>query len=70
MRRTHPYTLQENGKVEIWWQTLERSKTQPLCEPYLSQLINEYNHKWVHKGVVTEIIFHNPFYRSYANQRF
>ena len=38
--------------MEKWWKTLERGKTQPHREPYLSQLINEYNHKWVHKGVV------------------
>ena len=53
MKKTHPYTPEENGKMERWWQTLERSKTQPLREPYLSQLIHEYNHNWVHRGIVS-----------------
>ena len=52
MRSTHPYTPQENGTMERWWQTLERSKTQSLREPYLSQFFNECNYKWVLKGVV------------------
>ena len=52
MKRTHPYTPEENGKIERWWQTLERSKTQPLREPYLTQLIYQYNHVWVHRSIV------------------
>ena len=49
--RTHPYTPQENGKIERWWQTLEKSATQPLAEPYLTWLIGEYNGKWDHIGL-------------------
>lgn len=49
--RTHPYTPQENGKIERWWQTLERSSTQALSEPYLTELIRKYNEEWPHRGL-------------------
>lgn len=51
LHRTHPYTPQENGKIERWWETLEKAKVQPLREPYLSWLVQQYNHVWVHRGV-------------------
>lgn len=43
---THPYTPQENGKIERFWKTIEKAKTQPLKEPYLTWLINQYNTIW------------------------
>ena len=43
LHRTHPYTPQKNGKIERWWETLERSKKLPLREPYLSYLAQQYN---------------------------
>ena len=46
--RIHAYTPQENGKIERWWQTLEKSASQPIAEPYLTWLIGEYNSKWDH----------------------
>ena len=49
--RIHAYTPEENGKIERWWQTLEKSATQPLAEPYLTWLIGEYNSKWDHIGL-------------------
>ena len=49
--RIHVYTPEENGKIERWWQTLERCATQPLVEPYLSFLVGEYNGKWDHLGL-------------------
>lgn len=48
---THPYTPQENGKMERWWQTLEKSKTKPLREPYLTNLIKKYNEEWPHRSL-------------------
>ena len=49
--RIHVYTPQENGKIERWWQTLEKSATQPLVEPYLTWLVGEYNEKWDHHSL-------------------
>ena len=51
LHRTHPYTPQENGKIERWWETLERSKKLPLREPYLSYLVQQYNDTWEHRSV-------------------
>ena len=30
IRKTLPYTPQQNGKIERWWDTIEKKKTQPL----------------------------------------
>ena len=48
-----PYKPEENGKIERFWYTLERSKPKDkrLREPYLSKIINEYNTSWYHKGL-------------------
>ena len=49
--RIHVYTPEENCKIERWWQTLERAATQPLAEPYLTFLVDEYNRMWDHLGL-------------------
>ncbi len=48
-----PYTPEENGKIERFWQTIERSKPKDkrLRGEYLDLLINEYNTMWNHKGL-------------------
>lgn len=51
--RTHPYTPQENGKIERWWWTLERKqnpKTE-LNEEYLSRLVKHYNNSWPNRSL-------------------
>ena len=42
--RTQPYTPQQNGKMERWWQTYESSKGQE----HLQSVVNEYNTIWRH----------------------
>lgn len=53
IHKVSPYTPEENGKIERFWETLERSKPpgRRLREPYLSQIINEYNSFWNHSGL-------------------
>ena len=46
LHRTHPYTPEENGKLERWWETIERSKTRPLRGEYLDWMVNQYNTMW------------------------
>jgi transposase InsO family protein len=43
---THPYTPEENAKLERWWVTLEGAIINPED---LQLLIKEYNFNWVHK---------------------
>ena len=45
--RTQPNTPQQNGKMERWWQTYERSKGQS----HLQSVVNEYNTAWRHEGL-------------------
>lgn len=46
--RTHPYTPEENGKIERWWKTMEgkRSPIKKLTSEYLSDLVYHYNCLW------------------------
>ena len=46
--RTHPYTPQENGKIERWWKTFDRSLFE--CTS-MEDLINEYNYYWPHRSL-------------------
>lgn len=46
--RTHPYTPQENGKIERWWLTLETHLT---SLDNLDFIVGEYNNKWMHRGL-------------------
>ena len=46
--RTHPYTPQENGKIERWWKTLEGSI---VNHELLDATINEYNNVWHHRAL-------------------
>jgi transposase InsO family protein len=43
---THPYTPEENAKLERWWGTLEGSI---INQEDLDTLVKEYNFNWVHK---------------------
>ena len=45
--RTQPYTPQQNGKMERWWQTYESSKG----NSHLQSVVNEYNTAWRHSGL-------------------
>lgn len=49
--RIHAYTPEENGKIERFWETLERSATHPLRGEYLDWIIDQYNRCWAHKGL-------------------
>lgn len=48
--RTHPYTPQENGKIERWWETIERAKQadKKLEGDYLDWIVSQYNTRWEH----------------------
>lgn len=46
--RTHPYTPQENGKIERWWLTIE---THLISIDHLDFIVNEYNNRWMHRGL-------------------
>lgn len=48
-----PYTPEENGKIERFWQTLENTKPKEkrLRGEYLDSLIQEYNTVWHHHGL-------------------
>lgn len=48
--RTHPYTPQENGKIERWWETIEKAKTKKLEGPYLDWIVQQYNTRWEHNA--------------------
>jgi transposase InsO family protein len=43
---THPYTPEENAKLERWWGTLEGAI---IHQEDLELLVKEYNFNWVHK---------------------
>ena len=51
--RTHPYTPEENGKVERFWLTLERARNEgrQLDNQYIQDIINEYNNVWEHSSL-------------------
>ena len=50
--RTRPYTPQQNGKIERYWQTLESSrKKEKSLILQLPALINEYNTIWHHSSL-------------------
>ena len=57
--RTHPYTPEENGKVERFWLTLERARNEgrQLDECYINAIINEYNDVWEHSGLREQLGF-------------
>jgi transposase InsO family protein len=45
---THPYTPEENAKLERWWGTLEGAIIQ---QEDLELLVKEYNFNWAHKDL-------------------
>ena len=51
--RTHPYTPEENGKIERFWDTLEKARTSGrlLDAPYIDAIITEYNNVWQHSSL-------------------
>lgn len=51
IKKTLPYTPQQNGKIERWWDTIERKKTQPLRGKYLDWIVDQYNTKWEHSSL-------------------
>jgi transposase InsO family protein len=46
--RTHPYIPQENGKIERWWGTLERTLLQ---RDKLDDFVNMYYSVWSHEAL-------------------
>ncbi|MBU1145666.1 MAG: DDE-type integrase/transposase/recombinase [Firmicutes bacterium] len=46
--RTHPYTPEENGKIERLWRTLYSTCTENTS---LQDLIQEYNYYWPHQSL-------------------
>lgn len=55
--RTHPYTPEQNGKVERFWRTLEsaRNKERPLDEEYIRSIIHQYNNVWEHSSLKAQL---------------
>lgn len=51
LHNVHPYTPQENGKVERFWYTIERARTRSLRGSYLRSIIEQYNKYWIHGGL-------------------
>ena len=45
--RTHPYSPEENGKMERWWQTFDKSRQNDDIEGF----VNEYNKFWPHNSL-------------------
>ncbi|KAH0787715.1 IS3 family transposase [Histomonas meleagridis] len=51
--RTHPYTPEENGKIERFWLTIERAKGPNVAWsiPKINSIIHEYNYFWTHRSL-------------------
>lgn len=51
--RTHPYTPEENGKIERFWLTIERAKgpNVPWSIQKINEIIHEYNFFWSHRSL-------------------
>ena len=49
--KTHPYTPEQNGKIERFWETLEKSAKHELSGKYLEQIVSEYNSVWPHNSL-------------------
>ena len=51
--RTHPYTPEQNGKIERFWLTIERAKGKevPWSVQKIKEIINEYNNFWSHRSL-------------------
>jgi putative transposase len=45
--RTEPYTPEQNGKMERWWQTLERTI---VDREDIGRFVAQYNRCWPHNG--------------------
>ena len=46
--KIHPYTPEENAKIERFWRTYDQAKTD--CST-IGDLIEQYNRFWPHKGL-------------------
>ena len=46
--KTHPYTPEENAKIERFWRTLDQAKTD--CST-IGEVVDQYNRFWPHKGL-------------------
>jgi len=46
--RTHPYSPEENGKIERWWRTIDPCLRKGTS---LQEIIYEYNHNWPHRAL-------------------
>jgi transposase InsO family protein len=46
--RTEPYTPQQNGKMEKWWDTLEKGVKN---RQQIADFVKYYNGCWTHNGI-------------------
>ena len=46
--RTHPYTPEENGKIERWWKTFDQAV---FHRNSIDVIVNEYNYFWPHRSL-------------------
>ena len=46
--KIHPYTPEENAKIERFWRTYDQAKTD---ESSIDEVIDQYNNFWPHKGL-------------------
>ena len=46
--KIHPYTPEENAKIERFWRTFDQAKTD---DSTISEVIDQYNNFWPHKGL-------------------
>ena len=46
--KTHPYTPEENAKIECFWRTYEQAKTDYST---IGEIVEQYNRYWPHKGL-------------------
>jgi transposase InsO family protein len=49
--RTAPSMPQQNGKMERFWQTLDKARDGFCSEDTMAYIISQYNHIWEHKAV-------------------
>jgi transposase InsO family protein len=67
-----PYTPQQNGKMERFWGTLERSVTDSRNPTAVTNFLTEYNLHWKHSGIgmtPAEARFRIPNYRTVEGLR-
>jgi transposase InsO family protein len=49
--RTHPYSPEENGKIERFWETLDATIDYSQSYSLIGDFIHEYNEIWPHMAL-------------------